>query len=361
MKQMPVFFHSRQLAHKPVYEWAMGERLEHPETTYRAENIYNALSADSSAFVIREPQPISEAVLKRAHNPRLITLFQKAREIQEGTTFYPSVFPKRHQTRANPADVHQAGYFCYDSGTPLNSTTWEAAAWSASCANDAAKLVESGQATASYALCRPPGHHASRDLFGGYCYFNNAAIIAKRARAKCRVAILDIDFHHGNGTQDIFYRDNQVLFLSIHGDPKDFYPFFSGYAHEEGSGRGKGFTLNLPIPRGCDGQEYLKLLSRKILPTIRAFDPGMLILSAGFDTYEKDPIGAFALKTRDFHVVGELLGKLGLPTVILQEGGYCVNELGLNVATFLRGFSEGQIMRFGARGRAGRSAGRPRS
>ncbi len=335
---LPVFFHRRQLEHKPVYEWAMGERLPHPETTYRAETILKAIEADASYFSVHEPIDIPKSLLTNVHHKDLLALFAHAKDMPLGQNFYPSVFPKRANLRGKPDDLRQSGYFCLDSGTPLTSTTWDAAYWSAASANAAAKHVESGKAKAAYALCRPPGHHASRDLFGGYCYFNNAAIIAKRISKRGRVAILDIDFHHGNGTQDIFYRDPSVLFISIHGDPKDYYPFFSGYSHESGAGAGTGFTINHPLPKGCDGKEYLKVLREKVIPALRAFDPSLLVISAGFDTFEKDPIGGFKLTTEDFNTIGGELSRLGYPSVILQEGGYCVEELGWNVAAFLRAF-----------------------
>jgi acetoin utilization deacetylase AcuC-like enzyme len=157
-------------------------------------------------------------------------------------------------------------------------------------------------------------------------------------RKKCRVAILDIDFHHGNGTQDIFYRDDRVFFVSLHGDPKEYYPFFSGYESEKGEGRGKGFNLNIPLPKGCDGPEFLHQIRSKAIPAIQAFNPGLLIISAGFDTYREDPVGAFTLDTEDYSELGETLGKLHLPSIILQEGGYHIETLGLNVTTFLRSF-----------------------
>lgn len=338
MRKLPVFFDSRQLSHKPLYEWAMGEKLPHPETTHRAETILAALERDAGRFEVLEPGETPMPWIRKVHDSALLKLYEKAREIPPGESFYPSVFPKRAETRTLVGELKQAGYYCLDSGTPLTSTTWSAACLSAACAFNAATLIESGKERAAYALCRPPGHHATRDLFGGYCYFNNAAIIAKRFKEKGRVAILDIDFHHGNGTQQIFYRDDSVFFVSIHGDPKDFYPYFSGRADEIGEGRGKEFNLNIPLPRGCDGQEYLRQIRNRVLPAIRAFHPQLLILSAGFDTYREDPIGAFTLETGDFAELGETLSGLGLPTVILQEGGYCVEKLGVNVSAFLRAF-----------------------
>lgn len=348
MTPIPVFFHRSQLAHKPRYEWTFGRKIAHPETTRRAERILAAIEADPVAFEVREPQQHPLQAIRRVHDQRLIALYRAAERLEPGVTFYPSVFPKRHQAHPDPEDVHQAGYFCFDSGTPLNRTTWEAAAWSAADAECAGRAVSEG-APLAYALCRPPGHHASRDLFGGYCYFNNAAIVARRLRRRGRVALVDIDFHHGNGTQQIFWHDPRVLFLSLHGDPREFYPYFSGHAKETGAGPGAGFTVNEPLPKGCDGQEYLRVIDARILPKIRDFDPAFLVVSAGFDTFRDDPIGHFTLDTADYHPLGDRLGRLGLPSVVVQEGGYATKELGNNVTTFLRGMRDGRAT-FDARG-----------
>jgi len=336
-----VFFHPRQLDHRPVYEWAFGDKLAHPETSGRAENILGALNAEPTGFTVRTPTEIPEALLRTVHDPRLSTVYRSAcSSVEAGATYYPSVFPKRHQNKPDPTNLNQSGFFCFDSGTPLTSLTWEAAAWSAASALEAARIVQKGEARVAYSLSRPPGHHASRDLFGGYCYFNNAAVAATRFEGRGKLAILDIDFHHGNGTQAMFYRDPNVLFISIHGDPATFYPYFSGYASERGAGEGEGFTMNLPLPTGTDGQEYVGVLERVVIPALRTFNPAALIVSAGFDTYRDDPIGRFTLDTDDFARVGSVLGRLALPTVVVQEGGYRVDALGRNVVSFLRGMSE---------------------
>ncbi len=339
---IPVLFHPKQLDHRPLYEWAFGDKLAHPETSKRADNIYGALSSEPSLFSIRQPTQFPISLIESVHDQRLVMLYKRAeQQLAEADTLYPSVFPRRSQTTGDPMELHKAGYFCFDSGTPLTASVWQAAGWSAACADEASRVVESGQDRMAYALCRPPGHHASRDLFGGYCYFNNAAIVAKRLRKKGRVAVLDIDFHHGNGTQDLFYRDDRVLFVSIHGDPAEFYPYFSGFASETGDGSGEGHTLNIPLPRGCDAQEYARVLECRALSAIEDFDPAFFVVSAGFDTFKKDPIGAFTLETSDYHTMGELIGKVDRPTIVLQEGGYWVDELGQNVATFLRGVRDG--------------------
>jgi acetoin utilization deacetylase AcuC-like enzyme len=362
--KIPVLFHERQLDHRPLYEWAFGNKLAHPETSRRADNIHAALRADAATFSISPPAAFPVSLIEGVHDGRLISLYKTAAaKLTAGETHYPSVFPRRSQTTGDPNDIHKAGYFCFDSGTPLTPETWEAAAWSAACADEASRIVEAGSSPLAYALCRPPGHHASRDLFGGYCYFNNAAIVARRLRDRGRIVILDIDFHHGNGTQDIFYRDDQVLFISIHGSPDDFYPYFSGFAAETGAGKGQGFNLNIPLPRGTDGQEYRRMLEGRVLPAIRAFGPSYQIISAGFDTFKNDPIGAFTLETADYDLVGDLIGRTGVPTLVLQEGGYCVEDLGLNVVSFLRGVRAGLSgAGVGLRGRlsaAARSGSRP--
>ncbi len=338
---IPVFFNEIQLDFKPLYEWAFGDKIVHPETTARAESIVAALQSEPAAFEIREPAELPLKALQSIHSPNLITLYNTARLLPEDVTFYPSVFPKSEQVQGDPTNMKHAGCFCFDSGTPLSSQTWAAAAWSAACAKDAAMAVRKRKARIAYALSRPPGHHATRDLFGGYCYFNNAAIAAKDLRPKGRVAILDIDFHHGNGTQRIFYRDPKVLVVSIHGDPVTFYPYFSGHAGETGSGRGKGFNLNLPLQRGVTGDDYMQTLEQHALPAIEHFVAEFLIVSAGLDTYEKDPIGRFKLTTDDFERVGNALGRLRLPTVVIQEGGYYASHLGRNARALLRGVREG--------------------
>jgi acetoin utilization deacetylase AcuC-like enzyme len=340
-ERIPVFFHRSQLAHNPRYEWFFGKRLLNMETSLRADAIAGALSGAPDDFDMRVPEEIPVALIKKTHDARLLTVLRVASELDPDTTFYPSVFPKHHQTRPDPLDLNQSGYFCFDAGTALTSKTLEVASWSAASAVEAAKLVASGRSPLAYGLCRPPGHHASGDLFGGYCYLNNAALVATQLRRKGTVAIVDIDLHHGNGTQALFYRDPNVLFISVHGDPRVFYPYFSGYANETGAEAGQGFNINLPQPRGCDFNLYKQVLEARVLPAVRGFDPASLVISAGFDTYHKDPIRGFKLDTPHYHAIGELLGSLHLPTVVVQEGGYCAAQLGTNVANFLLGLRDG--------------------
>ena len=332
---IPVFFHKDQLRFHPKYEWALGNRIDHPETTKRAESIFSALSQDAKHYDIKTPPKIPLQALRRCHNYNLITLYNTAQQL-EGD-FYPSVFPQRENANPDPTNIHHAGFYCFDSGTPLNNKTWEAAGWSAATAYYAAKCVAEGSAQVAYALSRPPGHHASRDSYGGYCYFNNAAIAAKVLRNECRVAVVDIDFHHGNGIQEIFYEDDRVLFISIHGDPRSYFPYFCGFPTELGRGWGEGYNQNIILPDGCDVSQYTECLENTVLPVVENFEPKYLVISAGFDTYHLDPIGKFGLQTGDYAKIAQSFARLKLPTVVIQEGGYFTRDLGSNVASFLSG------------------------
>jgi acetoin utilization deacetylase AcuC-like enzyme len=338
--KIPVFFHPDQLNHKPLFEYAFGDKIMHPETTARAESIMDALNTEPDHFVWHAPTEFPLKLIKSIHNQKMVKAIQAATMLPLDQTFYPSVFPYyRDKSKLDPNNIKHAGAFCFDSGTPLNATTFSAAAWSAACAFDAADAIVEKKARVTYSLCRPPGHHASKDLFGGYCYFNNAAIAARHLRKHFdRVTIVDIDFHHGNGTQVLFDRDPTVLVINIHGDPNTFYPYFTGFASEIGTAAGKGFNINIPLPGGVDAQEYLKQMDERILPEVKKFDPQALIISAGFDTYVADPIGAFCLETHDYTTIGERFKSLDLPTVIVQEGGYEETSLGQNVLALLTGF-----------------------
>ncbi|MEZ4319960.1 MAG: histone deacetylase family protein [Myxococcota bacterium] len=335
--RVPAFFHPDQLAFKPRYEWAFGERIDHPETTARAESIVAALESADDRFALHQPPPAPPASLTALHSGNLLTLYRTAAELPEGEDFYPTVFPKRDQVDADPTRILHAGAFCFDAGTPLSNRTWEAASWSASCAHAAARTLKEGHARLTYALSRPPGHHATRTSFGGYCYVNNAAVAVRVLKRNARIAVLDIDVHHGNGTQSMFWRDPRVLVVSVHEHPDTCFPYFAGYPTETGAGAGKGTTLNITEEAGCDGARYFELLERHVLPTLQGFAPDYLVLSMGLDTYELDPVGRFKLTTDDLREVGERIGRLGLPTVAVQEGGYHAPHLGRNAVAVLSG------------------------
>jgi acetoin utilization deacetylase AcuC-like enzyme len=255
----------------------------------------------------------------------------------------PSVWPlgNRHAFRTDVLPQNFAarlGLFCFDSGSPLMAGTWAAARGGAACALAAARELLGG-ARSAFALTRPPGHHAGPDFFGGYCFLNNAAIAAQALRdgGKQRVAVLDVDYHHGNGTQTIFYERADVFTVSIHGDPVTEYPFFLGHADERGAGAGEGFNLNLPLPRGTGFEAWCAALDQAI-DTIDDFNADALVVPMGLDTFEGDPISGFTLKSDDYDTVGRLLAAAGVPTVFTFEGGYAVAEVGVNAVNLLEGF-----------------------
>jgi acetoin utilization deacetylase AcuC-like enzyme len=231
------------------------------------------------------------------------------------------------------------GWWCFETTTPLTVGTYEAARGAVDVAMSATQIVLDGERF-SYGLCRPPGHHATTDLYGGYCFFNNAAIVAHHVASTTgtKVTVLDVDYHHGNGTQQIFYERDDVQFVSLHGDPARAYPYFTGYAEETGSSKGLGSTLNLPLAARTDDDTYLKSLERAC-ESIRKFGPSMLIVSLGLDTFITDPISDLSLTTPGYDRCGALVAQLNLPTVVLQEGGYDVNALGVNVQSWLHGLA----------------------
>jgi acetoin utilization deacetylase AcuC-like enzyme len=231
----------------------------------------------------------------------------------------------------------RAGYHCIDTFTPLNGAAFAAARRAVDCALTAAREVLSGR-RAAYALVRPPGHHAERAHYGGFCYLNSAAIAASFLRQGGRVAMLDVDYHHGNGQQAIFYERSDVLTLSIHGHPRFAYPYFTGFAEEAGAGRGTGYNVNYPLPETVDARRYLRTLG-VALTRIRDFGPASLVVCLGLDTARGDPTGTWSLEAGDFRAIGAAIGSLDLPTVVLQEGGYNRRSLGANAASFFHGLA----------------------
>jgi acetoin utilization deacetylase AcuC-like enzyme len=240
-----------------------------------------------------------------------------------------------------PKDLDgRLGFYSFDCGTPITATSWQAIKASADVALTGAGLI-SGGARAAFALCRPPGHHAGSDHFGGYCFLNNAALAAQKLRddgAK-RVAILDVDYHHGNGTQQIFYRRGDVLVVNIHADPDQEYPYFLGFADEAGAGAGEGFNVNMPLPWGTEWPAWAEALEAG-LKRILAFGADAIVVSLGVDTYKNDPISKFRLDHDDFTAMGGMIARANIPTLFVMEGGYAVAEIGVNAVNVLTGFNE---------------------
>ncbi|MDH3236594.1 MAG: histone deacetylase family protein [Alphaproteobacteria bacterium] len=267
------------------------------------------------------------------HDAKLVSYLRAvSKRLDDKTIVYPEVFPIRRPERAPKALEDRAGYFCADTFTPITNTVYAAARQSVDVALTAAELVGEGERFA-YALCRPPGHHAERRIFGGFCYFNNSAIAANYLSGGGKIALLDIDYHHGNGAQDIFYARDDVLTLSIHGHPRHAYPNFSGYADERGEGAGVGFNRNWPLEPPVDDARYLKVLDQALL-AVRRFRPQYFVVSLGFDIMKGDPTGSFDITTSGLQEIAARIARMGLPTLIVQEGGYAVRNLRIGAQRF---------------------------
>jgi acetoin utilization deacetylase AcuC-like enzyme len=294
---------------------------------------------DDAAFV---------SVLERIHAPRYLRFLERAwhewvalAPANAELDALPSVWPVRgFRSDVEPDNfAARMGLYSFDAGTPLTAGSWAAARAGAQTAVLAARAVADGSTRSAFALTRPPGHHAGADFFGGYCFLNNAALAAQTLRDAgfARVAVLDVDYHHGNGTQSIFEQRADVLTVSIHGDPRTEYPFFLGHADERGHGAGEGFNLNLPLPRGTGFARWREALQQAIA-AVRVFGAQALVVPLGVDTFEGDPISGFTLKSADYLAIGADLATLALPTVFSFEGGYAVAEVGINAANVLEGF-----------------------
>jgi len=334
---MKCFFSPRQLVHAPAVELHNGAFEPFAEHPGRVRSMLDALGPTE------EPEDLGEGPLLRVH-PRAYLDFLKSayadwREAGRPGDAAGYAWPvvRRRPLALDRIDA-KLGQYSYDASTPIAEGTWESAYWSAQTALGALGAVLAGE-RAAFALCRPPGHHCGADYMGGYCYLNSAAIAAEAARAagRRRVAIIDIDYHHGNGTQDIFYARGEILYVSIHADPAMDYPYYWGHADETGEGQGEGATLNLPLPRGTTLAGFEPALARA-LERIAAFAPDLLICSYGADTYAGDPISHFRVEIEDYPIIARRIASLGLPTLIAMEGGYAVDRLGPNVVAFLSGF-----------------------
>ncbi|MFW6236603.1 MAG: GNAT family N-acetyltransferase [Desulfovibrionales bacterium] len=308
------------------------------ESPVRVASILGELEK-SGLFERIQPRPFPTRQLHTVHDEDFATYLKRAcGDVKEGKSLYPYVFPIRNKTRPPKEPSVLAGYYCIDTFTPINRNAYPAAKGAVDCALTAAREILDGRRIA-YALVRPPGHHAERRSFGGFCYFNNNAVAAQYLSGFGKVAILDVDYHHGNGQQDIFFRRSDVLTVSIHGHPSFAYPYFSGFEDEVGEGEGEGFNLNLPLPESVDGQRYRKALT-KALERISDFTPQFLVVAFGLDPAKADPTGTWSLLTRDFKENGRMIGAMGLPTVVIQEGGYRIRNLGRNALNFFQGLAE---------------------
>jgi acetoin utilization deacetylase AcuC-like enzyme len=337
---MKTWFHPDQLLHHPRGYFSRGQMREAQEVPQRAERLVAA--ARSLGFEVEAPADFGTAPIAAVHDMNYLRFLEEAhgewKRMPEdwGDEVMSNVFVRE----PNPLRgvLAQAARYLADGSCPIGAHTWRAAYWSAQSALAAAAWVNEG-ARESYALSRPPGHHARKDAAGGFCYLNNAAIAAQSLRSRFeRVAILDTDMHHGQGVQEIFYGRSDVLYVSIHGDPTNFYPVVAGYEEERGAGAGEGFNVNLPMPHGSSEAVFFERVEAA-LRVLKRFEPDALVLALGFDIYKDDPQSKVAVTTEGFERLGAAIGALGLPSVIVQEGGYHLESLEDNARAFFGGFA----------------------
>jgi acetoin utilization deacetylase AcuC-like enzyme len=349
---MKIFHNTRHAEHAGRQEMFRGRMVDCHEVPQRLQHVLDELVRRPVGEVLSpSPDLPLDVALRRVHSPDYLDFLAHAwadwvalDPANAALDALPSVWPlgHAHAFRLDTPPLNFAarlGQYAFDSGTPLMAGSWSAAREGAACALAAAQAVLAGE-PATMALTRPPGHHAGPSFMGGYCFINNAAVAAQALRdgGLSRVAVLDVDYHHGNGTQTCFYERSDVFTVSIHGDPRTEYPFFLGHADEAGAAAGEGFNLNLPLPRGTGFELWYRHL-QTALQAVSDFAPQAVVVPLGLDTFEGDPISGFTLRSADYLRVGQALASLGLPTVFTLEGGYAVAEVGVNAVNVLEGFA----------------------
>lgn len=338
---MKIFYPPIEQHHAPTRELDHGDPTPYPDVPARTRSILAAIKRERLGTLVPVAPPKDVGFIAAVHDPAYLAFLQAFWPVWEARyparrEAVPHTFALRDRLLSRPPTLdRQIGWWVFDTGTPLMANTWRVATASAHAAFLAAGDLLAG-APQVYALCRPPGHHSASDAAGGYCYLNNAAIAAHALAAHGRVAVLDIDYHHGNGTQHIFYTRSDVFFASLHADPARKYPYFSGFAHELGTDAGLGFTLNVPLPAGIDDRAYLEAL-RPVLDRVARYDPAFVVISAGFDIYVGDPLGDFAVSPEGICSIGREIAALDRPLLVVQEGGYTVAALGTLATAFFAG------------------------
>lgn len=332
---MKILYSPTHLSHVPSFEIFNGEKDPHSEIPARVENIKKSL-VQNGFRVDKASKKTPFSLINQVHGKDYVNFLKNPPDY-----LYPSVFP--YDSVANSKTNHKnplarLGFFSFDLYTPINKKIYKIALDSSSLAYEIADDILKNKIRVGYAMCRPPGHHAEKNKMGGYCYLNNSAIAAENLSQKGKVAVLDVDFHHGNGTQNIFYKRGDVLTLSIHADPDWKFPYFTGFSNEVGIGKGKNKNINYPMPKGTKNDHYQKILEIA-LNQIAKFSAKYLVIPLGLDTHELDPIGGFKLTTNYYTKMARTINSLKIPTVIVQEGGYNTKLLGDNVVAFLKGFN----------------------
>jgi acetoin utilization deacetylase AcuC-like enzyme len=344
---MDTWYSDAHLGHDGLTELSYGELLPCFELPVRAEAVLARVRTVGLGDVLA-PSDAGRAPIERVHDPEYVDFLQGAwaqwAALGRRHPMMPMIWRASDRVpsaaaRQRPAHVDGLlGWWSQDAACSLVSGSWNAIYWSAQCALGAADGV-AGRGGAAFALCRPPGHHALADAMGGFCYLNNAAIAAQRLRdaGARRVGVLDVDYHHGNGTQSIFWRRGDVFFASLHADPAVDYPFFAGHADERGEGEGLGATLNLPLPHGAGWSEYRQALD-VACAALGGAGCDAIVVSLGVDTFERDPISRFRIASEQYLRIGERIAALGRPTLFVLEGGYATEEIGVNAVNVLQGF-----------------------
>lgn len=340
---MKIIYSPLEKLHHPTYEWNFGKLVKYPEKNTRAEIIKEELEKRGMGDIIIEPDDHDVSHIRDVHDDAMVDHIRSCEDLDEDEAVFPHIFPYRDftpQFNQHPRiNLRKAGYFCFDVGIEIEKNTFKAAKAAADCALTGADLILNKQEKQVFALCRPPGHHAGFDHFGGYCIFCNAAIAGYKLMNMGRLAILDVDFHHGNGIQDIFYEVPNVLYVSLHGDPSINYPYFSGFEDEIGAKLGLGANQNIPLKPGTTDYEYRKYL-KKAIYHIDKFKPDVLILSLGLDIYEGDDLSDIGVTSEFFKEIAVTVSRLGIPVLGLLEGGYDLDHLAINGANFIEGLAE---------------------
>lgn len=335
---MKAFFHPSQNKHVPQSYLTRGQMRAPQELPERTPHMLKGL--ENLGVAVQQPADHGMAVINQVHDLGYLRFLESAHRRWKdqpedwGDEVMSNIFVRSPNPRQGL--LAESAFYQADGSCPIGPHTWEAAYWSAQGALAGAEELLAGEQRA-YALCRPPGHHARRDAAGGFCYLNNAAIAAESLRSRFgKVAILDPDMHHGQGIQEIFYQRDDVLYVSIHGDPTNFYPVVTGHENERGEGAGMGFNINLPMPHGSPESVFFDRLA-EAADAIRLFKPDVLVLALGFDVYKDDPQAKVAVTQEGIRRMGEEVRKMGLPTLVIQEGGYYLEALTDNVVAFFEG------------------------
>ncbi len=342
---VPLLYANDHILHAPLTEFEQGQLVGYRETPERVEVIHRHLLASGLGIPVRAGNPASIDDLFAVHDLTMLDFLEAVSHVVQPNDLYiyPELFPIRAGMNARPKHIAgRLGLYSTDIYAPVGRGTWRALLSAAGLALRGADLLLRREASSAYALTRPPGHHAGPDFFGSYCYVNHAALAARRLLSAGRVAVLDIDYHHGNGTQAVFWNEPRVLYASLHIDPNYDFPYFNGYANETGGSQAPGSTMNIPLPPETGAPAYLAALDA-LISAIRAFGPSALVVSLGYDPFEGDPLSAFRLDSDVYGAMGRRIAALGVPALFVQEGGYALDALPQLAENFIGGYLAGAL------------------